>query len=239
MSDVVSSAASGAAAGSWAGPIGAVAGGIIGAAGSYLSGQSSARYAERSYKHRYRWMVNDLKKAGLNPMLAVSQGPGSPPQPDFPNVGEAAVEGAATGAQAASAAQLLREQTNLLEAQGRQAREGARKTELEADYQQVVNNNSARRLGLEMDLLDAQLEKVTKETQQVIANTKGQNIANLREEQLAPLLVAYQKTMNQARQLGLSRDQAEAKFFDTVGAAAPMAPTILRLLEIILRNRRD
>lgn len=241
MENVVSSAAAGAAGGAWAGPIGMAAGALLGGVGSYLSGSSSARYAERSYKHRYRWMVNDLQKAGLNPMLAVSQSPGSPPQPNFPNMGEDMAEGARTGVEAASAAQLAKQQTDLLEAQGRAAREQARETELKADYQQIVNNNSARRLGLEMDLLDAQLDKVQADYQQVLSNTKGQNIANLREEQLSPLIVRHQQYVNQAKQYGLSRAEADAKFFDTLGGLGPAAPLLVKILEMVLRrdNYRD
>ena len=36
-------------------------------------------FAERMYKHRYRYQMRDLRKAGLNPMLAYTQGPGPAP----------------------------------------------------------------------------------------------------------------------------------------------------------------
>lgn len=82
---------------------GAIGGALIGAAGSYFSGKSAADFAERSYKHRYQWQVKDLQKAGLNPMLAVSQGAPNVPQPNFPNLGEGAARGAAAGVSASIA----------------------------------------------------------------------------------------------------------------------------------------
>lgn len=91
---------------------GPVAGGIVGAAGSWFSGKSAADAAEENYKHRYQWQVKDLKKAGLNPMLAVSQGAPNVPQPQFPDIGEGALKGAAVGVQA----QLAKKQAANIEA---------------------------------------------------------------------------------------------------------------------------
>lgn len=41
--------------------------------------QAGQAYNERAYRHRYQWQVEDLVKAGLNPMLAYMQSPGSSP----------------------------------------------------------------------------------------------------------------------------------------------------------------
>lgn len=62
---------------------GAVAGGISSIIGGALS-NSAARHAatvanERNiynYQHRYQWAMDDMQKAGLNPMLAATQGIG-------------------------------------------------------------------------------------------------------------------------------------------------------------------
>lgn len=62
---------------------GAVAGGVASLIGGALS-NSAARHAatvanERNiynYQHRYQWAMDDMQKAGLNPMLAATQGIG-------------------------------------------------------------------------------------------------------------------------------------------------------------------
>lgn len=62
---------------------GAIAGGIAGGAGGILGAHTSAFGAERQMKfqkkvlkNRYQWAVKDLRKAGMNPILAVTGGGG-------------------------------------------------------------------------------------------------------------------------------------------------------------------
>lgn len=62
---------------------GAVAGGVASIIGGALS-NSAARHAATvanqrnvyNYQHRYQWAMEDMQKAGLNPMLAATQGIG-------------------------------------------------------------------------------------------------------------------------------------------------------------------
>lgn len=64
---------------------GSAAGAIAGAVGSWIGGgmQNSANSAaaaqanawnKENYQHRYQWAVEDMRKAGLNPILAATQG---------------------------------------------------------------------------------------------------------------------------------------------------------------------
>lgn len=50
--------------------------GLIGDAMSFGSQQRAQVNAKRNYKHRYRWAMDDMKKAGLNPILTAAQGIG-------------------------------------------------------------------------------------------------------------------------------------------------------------------
>lgn len=65
-------------------------------------------FQEKTLKHQYQWAMEDMRKAGLNPILAYKQGgagsaSGSSYTPQ--NVGSAAAHGASTAASSAIAAQ--------------------------------------------------------------------------------------------------------------------------------------
>ena len=84
----------------------AVIGGAFGLAGSLLQ-QSSARsqasaaqqFSERAYRNRYQWQMEDMRRAGLNPILAYKQGAPAGPSgvmaPAF-NPAEGAMAGASS-----------------------------------------------------------------------------------------------------------------------------------------------
>lgn len=96
----------------WAG-IGAAAGGLASGLGSMFSNEANREinaqqlaFAQSMAHNQYQWKVEDLRKAGLNPMLAVS-GPGNtapiPSMIPMQNIGAAAAQGLASGAQVAQA----------------------------------------------------------------------------------------------------------------------------------------
>lgn len=57
-------------------------GGLIGGAASsglsFLASKQAYNRAKKMYKSRYQWTMEDMRKAGLNPILAYQQGVGSP-----------------------------------------------------------------------------------------------------------------------------------------------------------------
>lgn len=226
--------------------VGGAVGGLLGAAGSIFSGKQSADYAEESYKHRYQWMVKDLRKAGLNPMLAVSQGPGSPPQPNFNDPGEGAARGAAAG----SAVAVARAQAQLLKTQEDAARATANKTDAEG-VAQALNNTileaspqyqsakatltekgqvsgasalASERVQAELTQLKNAGEKLAAETENVrLANDLQRGELTLQQiktkyaEPLAALEAAYKAAMARAAAAQVPAAEADAAFWEEAG----------------------
>jgi len=93
---------------------GASVGGSIGSAFFARKAATKARRAQRRmYKNRYRWTMDDLEQAGLNPILAAGGaqvgGAASPIKADVPmDMGSRAVQAAAAGASTAVAWQQAR-----------------------------------------------------------------------------------------------------------------------------------
>lgn len=226
--------------------IGGIAGGLLGAAGSIFSGKQSADYAEESYKHRYQWMVKDLRKAGLNPMLAVSQGPGSPAQPNFPNHGEAAVK----GAQAGSAVAMARLQAQNVEAATDLAQHQGNKAAAEGEAQQMQNlimkadplYQSAKatlteqgevggpsalateKFGAELSQIKNTSDKIAQEAANLrIVNEIQKGELTLQQvkikyaDQLASIEASYREAMAKAAKAGVPAAEADAAFWNTAG----------------------
>lgn len=87
-----------------------IAGGIAGAIASARQAAKNRRFQERMYKHRYQYQMQDMIKAGLNPILAFGNGaPSAPPgsMANFDNMARGGVASARTAYTARKEATLL------------------------------------------------------------------------------------------------------------------------------------
>lgn len=161
---------------------GAAIGGALGAAGALGSTAQSARAVRVGYKHRYQWQMQDMRKAGLNPMLAVGQAPPQPNKPDVANVGEAAVKGASAGSSAAQQRKLVAAQTSNMEASSAASLAAARKSNAEAT---VIEGGASAKQAAETVEIGARTAASVQGLEKTI-----QEIASLRthNEQLAAML---------------------------------------------------
>lgn len=126
-------------------------GGLLSFGGSLFSGFSNQSSANKSLawqqdfaKNKYQYMVQDLKAAGLNPMLATGASPGSTggAQSTMENPGTAAVEGYRSANSAKVAQQQQANQNALTKAQVEQAQAQTAKTLEEANLVKAQTNES-------------------------------------------------------------------------------------------------
>jgi hypothetical protein len=158
----LTSTASGAAAGSSFGPWGSVIGAGIGAAASLFGGkkqneqnaqmaQQQMDFQERMRKTQYQTAVADLKAAGLNPMLAYSQGGAGTPQGATAQLGNPLGEAGNSAREAAMAVanfKQLQTQNVLTQEQAEATAAGAQQSRsqtanIDADTIDKVNKNKA------------------------------------------------------------------------------------------------
>lgn len=228
-----------------------VIGGLVGAAGSWFSGKQAADAAKENYKHRYQWQVQDLKKAGLNPMLSVQNSPGSVAQPNFENIGEGAVKGFSAGQQA----KLLSEQYETQKATTQKTLAEAealgiknkidrasplyQEADKAYDYTSGVQGPSAaaaQRWTADLALVQNQAEKLKQDTEvaKLTADLqRGQITLQEIQIQYAPTLAkieaAYRAAIQKAAEAGVPEAQASAEFWQNLGALGKIALFIKNL----------
>lgn len=170
---------------------GAIAGGvssIIGGALSNSAARHSATLANQrniyNYQHRYQWAMDDMQKAGLNPMLAATQGIG----------------GSINGASALSANYNIGEGVTAGMFAGA-AGNSAKAANKQADTAARVANGTIKKLESEVSLNAASAKNLS-------ADAAGKEIANkLASDLYADNLALYRQNLSNAQKQGALFDE--------------------------------
>jgi hypothetical protein len=117
-----------------------LAGGAANLGASAVSAYFSWKHQKEVMQNRHQWEVNDLRKAGLNPILSATGGSGAPG--NAPVIEAPDVSGAAAKAVEAS---LGRSQEDLIKAQTQQSVSSAR----QAESQTALNKTEEKRVDFE------------------------------------------------------------------------------------------
>lgn len=170
-------------------------GAIVGGVSSIISGalnNSAARHAATvanqrnvyNYQHRYQWSMDDMQKAGLNPMLAATQGIG----------------GSINGASALSANYNIGEGVTAGMSAGA-AGNSAKAANKQADTAARVADGTIKKLESEVSLNAASAKNVA-------ADAAGKEIANkLASDLYADNLALYRQNLANAQKQGALYDE--------------------------------
>ena len=216
---------------------GSLIGGLFANNSNRQSAESAQQFSAQQYATRYQTQVADMKAAGLNPMLAYQQSPGSAPQ-GVTYQAQNPMANVASSYQAVKAGQVSPSQTALNEASAGQAAASARVADetvakIKAEVPQI-NSATAN--------LNAQHEVIIK-TAKLIAEQIG--LTRSQEEQSFTASILNRAQANQAasiiQKLGretklLDFDVQAAEGLGNVGREATQLKPIFDMLRGVLRK---
>lgn len=221
--------------------LGSVAGSVLGSAvqnhyNSANAAQANAWNVE-NYKHRYQWAVEDMRNAGLNPILAATNGiGGSISGASAASVGMSDIGSTMNSAKAASAAErqaknaehlaISQIEKNVAEADStRQATHGiVLDNGIKANNLNLAEQTYEKRLGYELQRMDQELQNLRLQGSYLSSGILS-NIASANQSNSAASFAAQNARLS----------KQEADFYDSLGVGNSGLGHILRGIGYIFK----
>lgn len=225
--------------------LGNIAGSVLGGLGS---SKTQAHYNEQgirlqnelnveNYKHRYQWAVDDMRSAGLNPILAATNGiGGSIAGASAASVGMSDIGSTMNSARAASAAErqaknaehlaVSQIEKNVAEADStRQATHGiVLDNGIKANNLNLAEQTYEKRLGYELQRMDQELQNLRLQGSYLSSGILS-NVASANQSNSAASFAAQNARLS----------KQEADFYDSLGVGNSGLGHILRGIGYILK----
>lgn len=189
-------------------------------------------FQERMSSTAYQRAVGDMQKAGLNPMLAYSQGGASAPVGSMPQI-QNALGAAVSGAQQGVAMMQAAAQIKQSEAQTAQLEAGTRKIDSETMEKEL---NTARaysdlyKVHTDTGKSDAERRRTEEDAQNIEVERRQKLLDLQRGKETFSADVARRRAESQLSVYDLPKAKAEADFYSGSGQLSPYVRQLLELL---------
>lgn len=221
--------------------VGSIAGSVLGSVvqnhyNSANAAQANAWNVE-NYKHRYQWAVEDMRKAGLNPILAATNGiGGSISGASAASVGMSDIGSTMNSAKAASAAErqaknaehlaISQIEKNVAEADStRQATHGiVLDNGIKANNLNLAEQTYEKRLGYELQRMDQELQNLRLQGSYLSSGILS-NIASANQSNSAASFASQNARLS----------KQEADFYDSLGVGNSGLGHILRGIGYLMK----
>lgn len=178
--------------------------------------KKTMRFNERMANTEWQRGVKDMLAAGLNPMLAVSQGGNSAPTVNVQPLTRNTASTALAAQMQQQQLQNMDAQTKLLLAQERNVKEDTSLKSITAT--QVAG--TTQHLDLQMQRTGQEIKNLVKQMELTDTQIREKQLTNEQLQKIQPLVLAYQELVNKAQTLGMTQKEVDEKFARDLGEEA-------------------